>query len=70
MPKTVRIVEGLSNLSVKGNPPILELLDTGVYVPLARLSIRRTQGVEIVQIMKEKPHVILFFENPFHQVRN
>ena len=46
---------------VKGNPPILELLDTGVYVPLAHVRIRRTQGVEIVQIMKEEAHVILFF---------
>jgi len=30
MPKTVRRVEGPTLVRVKGNPPILELFDTGV----------------------------------------
>ena len=42
----------------------------GYRCPLARLRIRRTQALKIVQIVKEKAHVILFFEHPFYQVRN
>lgn len=67
-PKQTGEWRALQLVRMKGNPPIPELLNTSIWVMLAQLRIRRTQGVEIIHIMKEKAHFILFFENLLQQV--